>query len=442
MATPPIKTPILEINGVHKKFPRPESNGSYTVLEDVSVRLEQGDFVALLGRSGSGKSTLMRIAAGLIPATSGAVISSGKPVKGSNPDVAMVFQSFALLPWLTVVANVEIGLDNLSLTDSEREKRALDAIRMVGLEGFESAYPKELSGGMQQRVGFARAFVMRPRVLMLDEPFSALDVLTAENLRGEISDLWESGEFPANCVLMVTHNIEEAVLLADRVLIMGANPGHIRGELKVNLPRPRNRKAEEFRSMCDHIYTIMTNPESKVSAFGKRAPVPSTGAAFPLLPHARVGAISGLLELVEEYGGTDDVAVIASRLHLQADDLFPILDAAVMLGFAMVQEGDVSVTPEGHEFAVSDPEEAKEIFRKQVLGHVPLVTMMWDSLKQCKDGNLKADFFVDILDRTHSEEEALNQFRTAVDWGRYAGLFEFDSDEDLLQLPEEEIDFD
>ncbi|MBV8580835.1 MAG: ABC transporter ATP-binding protein, partial [Candidatus Eremiobacteraeota bacterium] len=256
---------LINVSQCCKAFPAPEGKGNFTVLDGVDVTVAPGEVVALLGRSGSGKSTLLRIMAGLIPATSGEIRSSGQPLRGPNPDVAMVFQSFALLPWLTVLGNVELGLEARDVGRVERTKRALKAIDLVGLDGFESAYPKELSGGMKQRVGFARALVVEPKVLFLDEPFSALDVLTAENLRGEIDDLWNAGNFPAKSIVMVTHNIDEAVFLADRVLVLGANPGRVRGEVPIDLPRPHDRKEPRFKALVDYLYTVMTNPTMAIA---------------------------------------------------------------------------------------------------------------------------------------------------------------------------------
>jgi NitT/TauT family transport system ATP-binding protein len=425
--------PLLSVDRVTKTYPRPESGGSFTVLEEVSISIYPGEIVALLGRSGSGKSTILRLIAGLIQPTKGKVYSGERPVVEPNADISMVFQSFALLPWLTVVENVEIGLEAAHLDPKDARKRAQEALKLVGLEGFERAYPRELSGGMQQRVGFARAFVIRPRVLLLDEPFSALDVLTAENLRGEIADLWEAGHFPAESVLLVTHNIEEAIMLADRLVILGTNPGKVRGEIPVRLTRPRERNSKDFRALADHVYTIMTNPESKV--------YPTTSQTGFLdttpLPHARPGAISGLLELVEEYGGPEDVAVISEKLRIEADDLLPILDAAVLLEFAHVEHGDVTLTEIGRKFANAEVEEARVLFRTQILNKAPLVRCMLEALDSSKAGTMKKDFFIDVLDESYSEEEAHAQFDTAVTWGRYAGLFDYDSDEELLTLPQE-----
>jgi NitT/TauT family transport system ATP-binding protein len=426
---------------VTKRFPKPEGKGKFLVLDDVSVSVDEGEVVALLGRSGSGKSTLLRILAGLIPPSEGEVTSGGERLRGPNPNVAMVFQSFALLPWLNVSENVELGLKARGVGPAERSSRALKAIDMVGLDGFESAYPKELSGGMKQRVGFARAFVMSPDVLFMDEPFSALDVLTAENLRGEIGDLWEAGTFPAKSILIVTHNIEEAVLLADRVVILGANPGHVRGTIGVELGRPRNRSGQRFKALVDRIYTAMTNPEVTVSpdlaALDESvAPEQRTSPYAQRLPHARAGGISGLLEFLFEQGGRADIADLAHRLLLDVDELLPIVDAAALLGFAAVAEGDIALTDEGLRFATTDLLTSKDLFRQQALAHVPLLGVMHETLRTKQDGTMRADFFLDILDEHYPEPEAQRQFETAVDWGRYAELFEYDASEERLRLPE------
>lgn len=425
---------IIVAEQISKHFPLPDSKGTFTVLKDVNIHVRDSEVLALLGRSGSGKSTLLRIMAGLIPPSSGRVTSNGKPLNGPNADVAMVFQSFALLPWLTVQENVELGLEAQRVGREERRKRALQAIDMVGLDGFENAYPKELSGGMRQRVGFARALVVRPQVLFMDEPFSALDVLTAENLRGEIGDLWEAGMFPARSILIVTHNIEEAVLLADRVIILGANPGHVRGELQIDLPRPRDRTAARFQALVDYIYTVMTNPEAEVTAVPE--PTAAPPPPFPPLPHARSGGISGLLEILLERGGQDDLPLLAQRLRLEVDDLLPIVDAAVLLGFAEVVQGDVIVSDMGRAFAQADILTSKELFRQQVLAHVPLIVTIVQTLREKQKGGMRADFFLDILDEHYPYDEAQRQFATAVDWGRYAELFEYDAVEERLYLPE------
>jgi NitT/TauT family transport system ATP-binding protein len=425
---------VLIAENITKNFPSP-SGGEQIVLEDVNVNIAQAEVVALLGRSGSGKSTLLRILAGLIPPSSGRVVMEGALLRGPNLGVAMVFQSFALLPWLTVQENAELGLYARGVPKDVCEREAIHALSMVGLEGFEGAYPKELSGGMRQRVGFARAFVMKPNVLMMDEPFSALDVLTAENLRGEISDLWERGAFPAKSVLIVTHNIEEAVLLADRVIILGANPGVVRGEVKVDIPRPRDKKGARFTALVDYIYTVMTNPKAPVED------LPAKGARsdrYLMLPHARVGGISGLLEIVYDRGGREDLPKLAESLRLEVDDLLPAVDASALLEFARVEHADVITTPIGNEFATADVHRSHQIFRQQLLKNVPFASTILETLKQKRDGRIGKEFLLDILDEYFSEEEAEKQFETLVDWGRYAQLFEYDADEERLYRVEEE----
>ena len=432
---------LITVENVSKRFPLPDGKGEFTVLGDVSLAVKAGEVVALLGRSGSGKSTLLRIMSGLIRPSQGVVCSNGQPLRGANPNLAMVFQSFALLPWLTVQDNVELGLAARHVPRQQRRERALKAIDLVGLDGFENAYPKELSGGMKQRVGFARAFVLEPEVLFMDEPFSALDVLTAENLRGEIDDLWNAGTFPSKSILIVTHNIEEAVYLADRVVILGSKPGRIRGELAVNLPRPHDRSSPRFKGLVDYIYSAMTNPDIEVSgevAGRERLPHAQRQAISPFakaLPHVRVGGISGLLELIAEKGkGLDDIPLLAQRLQLEVDDLLPLLDAAVMLGFAEVTNGDVRLTPIGSDFATTTIQRSKDLFRQQALGRIPVLSSIVHTLQEKENQAMRADFFLGIWDDYFPLEEAERQLATAVDWGRYGELFEYDASEGRFHL--------
>jgi len=435
---------LIAVKQVHKSFPLPDGKGEFNVLRDINMTVRAGEVVALLGRSGSGKSTLLRVMAGLIPPSQGRVFSNGKPLYGANKNVAMVFQSFALLPWLTVQENVELGLEAQGMPRDERRHRALKAIDLVGLDGFESAYPKELSGGMKQRVGFARAFVLEPQVLLMDEPFSALDVLTSENLRGEIDDLWNAGTFPSKSILIVTHNIEEGVFLADRVIILGSNPGQVRGEVVIDLPRSHDRTSDRFKALVDYIYTIMTNPEVEVTASAPaivsktptETPVPRSPYA-KALPHARVGGISGLLELIiDQPDGKDDIPRLAERIQLEVDDLLPILDSVVLLGFAEVSQGDVQLTEIGQDFATTTILRSKDLFRQQALQNVPMLSSIVQTLQEKRSRSMRADFFLDLLDEYYPHEEAERQFATVVDWGRYAELFEYDASEDRLYLPE------
>src|SRR5215467_7412344 len=270
---------LLEVRNCRQAYHK-EANAELVVLDDVNLNLREGEIVALLGRSGSGKSTLLRIVAGLLRPTAGEVLWRDRPVKGPAEGVAMVFQSFALFPWLTVQENVELGLEARGVSRAERAERAEAAIELIGLGGFENAYPKELSGGMRQRVGLARALVVHPDLLLMDEPFSALDVLTAETLRTDLIDLWMERKLPVKSVLMVTHNIEEAVLMCDRILVFSSNPGRVASELTVPFPHPRNRLDPAFRQLVDDIYALMTRRPKP----GPRAPAapPTANIAMPL----------------------------------------------------------------------------------------------------------------------------------------------------------------
>jgi NitT/TauT family transport system ATP-binding protein len=397
--------------------------------------------VALLGRSGSGKSTLLRILAGLIQPSHGRVLVKGTPLKGPNADVAMVFQSFALLPWLTVQENAELGLFARGVSKEICEKEATLALSMVGLEGFQGAYPKELSGGMKQRVGFARALVVDPEVLFMDEPFSALDVLTAENLRSELLELWEDKKMPTRAVFIVTHNIEEAVLLGDRIVVLGKNPGRIRTDFHVDLPRPRDRKHPRFTKIVDYIYQVLTKSDSDLALplSGPTSGVAATDARqkYPMLPHARTGGIAGFLEILADHNGREDVYRLADLLSFEIDDLLPIVEAAALLGFVKVTEGDVEITPAGLEFANALILRQKELFRNAALEHVALLKQIKRALESKSDHTLPDDFFHDILDEHFTEEETLRQLETAINWGRYAELFDHDSERKRFFIPEE-----
>jgi NitT/TauT family transport system ATP-binding protein len=391
------------------------------------------EIVALLGKSGSGKSTLLRCIAGLVTPSSGSVSYRGRPLKGINPGVSLVFQTFALLPWLTVQQNVELGLEAQGIEPAERSERALGAIDLIGLDGFENAFPKELSGGMRQRVGFARALVVEPDLLLMDEPFSALDVLTAENLRTELLELWQAGEFPAQAILIVTHNIEEAVMFADRVIVLGTNPGRIRAELNVALERPRDRRDPQFDALVDEIYGIMTERPAAVAAAAEDEQ--EDAGQQLMLPHATVDGIAGLAEIVLAGGGSAELGHLASLLGFEIDDLFPIIDALTILDFATVHDRRLSLTQTGEQFAGADIQASKEIFRQAVLGRVPLVRRIHRALRHSADGTLREGFFLDLLRNHYSADEARAQLDTAIDWARYAELFEYDSARGELTLP-------
>jgi NitT/TauT family transport system ATP-binding protein len=431
-AVPPAP-PIIDARRIEKSFERP-GGGEVQVIAPTDLALEPGMIVALLGPSGSGKSTLLRMLTGLTEPTGGEVLWHGKPLAQSSPNVAIVFQSFALFPWLTVLENVEVPLLARGMKHFERHHKALETLESVGLGGFESAYPKELSGGMKQRVGFARALAVEPEILFMDEPFSALDVLTAENLRGELMELWLKKKIPTKSIMLVTHNIEEAVLLADRIIVLGRNPAKIRADFRVPLLQPRNRAAAEFLLYVDYIYKLMTQPEL-------REEPPSPGAkpprkTFQMLPHARRGSIAGLLELLNDRGGPEDLYRIAEELQMDVGDLLPVVEAAALLSFAKSDKGDVEITPLGKEFAEADIATRKRLFREAALANVALLQQMSSVLKTRSGHTMPLEFFRDILREYFPDAEAQRQIETALNWGRYGDILNYDAGSDRLSLDE------
>jgi NitT/TauT family transport system ATP-binding protein len=413
---------LLDVDRVSRTFPAADGS-TLSVLQDISLSIHDGEIVALLGRSGSGKSTLLRTIAGLIAPTSGEVRYRGRRLTGTNPGASMVFQSFALMPWLTVQSNVELGLRAAGVPDAQCRERALAAIDQIGLDGFETAYPRELSGGMKQRVGFARAFVTQPDLLLMDEPFSALDVLTSENLRGELVDMWSRPDFPTRSICIVTHNIEEAVLLADRVLVLDANPGRIRREVPVRLPRPRDRHSAEFEALVDLLYAALTGREGEPPARPATPPGPLTTP----LPAASVGGMAGLVELVHGAGGCTELPDLAEALLFEVDDLLPIVDAGYLLGLLDVEGVVVRLTETGETWQGASVLDRKAQFSTLAEDRAPLVRTIVSALRGTPGGVLRVGFFRDLLRRGYSADAADDQLEIAIDWGRYGELFHYDA---------------
>jgi NitT/TauT family transport system ATP-binding protein len=435
--TPGAATPIIEARQLEKSYPQPDGS-RIQVIAATDLAVYPGQIIALLGASGCGKSTLLRMLTGLSPASSGAVYWHGHPVGDESPNVSIVFQSFALFPWLTVLENVEAPLEARGMPPIDRRKRSLRIIDAVGLDGFETAYPKELSGGMKQRVGVARALVVEPEVLFMDEPFSALDVLTAETLRGELLELWLGHKIPTRAIFIVTHNIEEAVVLADRIIVLGRNPAHIHADFRVEIPHPRDRKAPKFVELVDSIYRVLTKPEHKDDTAPPRTYAPGVPAPPKaiMLPHTRPGGMAGLLEILADQGGRADLSRLADELSLELDALLPTVETAVLLGMLRVEEGDAFITPTGQEFAAANIQTRKTIFRKAALANVPLLRQMEQALKAKSNRTLSDEFFHDLLDEHFGEEESRRQLETAIQWGRYAEIFDYDAATGKLTLTE------
>jgi NitT/TauT family transport system ATP-binding protein len=427
-----VKSALVTVQGVAQVYHK-GSGGDLQVLQDVNLGLNENEIVALLGRSGCGKSTLLRIIAGLMRPMTGTVTIEGARVEGPAKQVALVFQTFALFPWLTVLDNVEIGLEAQGVAPELRHKRALAAIDLIGLDGYESAYPKELSGGMRQRVGLARALVVHPKLLLMDEPFSALDVLTAETLRTDLLDLWCEGRMPISSILMVTHNIEEAVLMCDRILVFSSNPGRVVAEIAVDLPQPRNRVDPKFRQLVDAIYARMT--ERPTGKPGRDGIFPGTGIAL-MLPRVSPNVLAGLMEAIAAYpySGRADLPALAASLQMEIDDLFPAADLLHLLRFAEVADGDISLADEAKRFVLAGFDERKELFSQHVLTYIPLAAHIKHVLDERPSHRAHASRFRDELEDHMSEGDAEQTLRAVISFARYGEAFAYDDSSDTLSL--------
>ncbi len=421
---------LLDVHELRQSFPRADG-GEHLVLDGVELSLAQGQIVGLLGRTGSGKSTLLRLIAGLAQPSGGTVTYLGERVTGPAPGIAMVFQSFALFPWLTVLENVQLGLEALGLPDAEIRKRALAAIDLIGLDGYELAFPRELSGGMRQRVGFARALVVHPNILLMDEPFSALDVLTAETLRTDFLELWGDGKLPIKGVVLVTHNIEEAVLMCDRILLFSTNPGRIISEIAVDLQQPRNRLDPRFRDLVEKIYVAMT--ARTPTPIGTRLP---TATINTVLPRVSANILAGLIETLAAapYNGRADLPVIADELHLEVDDLFPVADALQLLRLAEIEGGDIKLTDTGKQFAEMGTDDRKRLFQRQLLNYVPLAAHIRHVLQERANHMAPKSRFFDELEDHMSAEDVELTLRAVIGWGRYAEVFAYDDNSGTFSL--------
>ena len=435
-----MSTPIVELKSVDKSFHSADGSARL-VLQDVDFTLHEGEIVALLGQSGSGKSTMLRIMAGLIPADKGQVLYQGLPIYGAARGISMVFQSFALFPWLTVQKNVELGLEAQGVPIKTREKRAQAAIEMIGLSGFEGALPRELSGGMRQRVGIARALVLEPEVLLMDEAFSALDVLTGERLREDILALWNDKAIPTKSILIVSHNIEEAVMMADRVLIFASNPGRVRAELPITLNHPREVESQEVRTLIDNVYGLMTAGSARP---GRLAGVEIKLQLGDRLPEADITRMEGILELLTEepFHGRADLPKLAEDTELTDQELLEVSRALTLLGFVQLAQGDVVITKLGSTYVASTKAERQRIFSKQLLEHVPLIAYIRHGLEQDPSGDLPEDLFLKLLRFTLNQAEAERALSIAIEWGRYGDVFEYNFNTGVIHLPKDERNLD
>jgi NitT/TauT family transport system ATP-binding protein len=427
---PPSREPLLTLEAIGQSYGTPKR--MFSAISQINLSVTEGEFVALLGPSGCGKSTLLRIIMGLQQPTRGRVLYRGQPLSGVNPHASLVFQTFALFPWLTVLGNVEVALKARGMPAKQRTTRALDLLDRVGLDGFETAYPRELSGGMRQKVGFARAMAVEPELLCLDEPFSALDVLSAEALRGELLELWISGKIPTRTLLMVTHSIEEAVFLADRIVVMEKEPGRVVQDLKVALPHPRMRKSPPFLSLVDRVYAILagqTQPEHL-----ELGSAPGEPGRTRSLPQVSINELTGLLEhIVQVPTGREDIYRLAGELKLDSDHLLGLVEAAELLGFATITQGDVLVTPLGETFAEAGILARKQIFAAR-LRRMPLFKWLLAMLQAAEKHQLEWAVMVEALTLEFLPEQAERQMETAVRWGRYAEILAYEDNSEMISL--------
>ena len=432
---------LIEVHGCRQSYHK-EASADLLVLDNVELTLREGEIVGLLGRSGSGKSTLLRIIAGLLRPTAGDVRWRGRPLAGPVPGIAMVFQSFALFPWLTVAENVELGLEAQGVARAERKKRAEEAIDLIGLGGYESAYPKELSGGMRQRVGLARALVVHPDLLLMDEPFSALDVLTAETLRTDLIDLWSERKLPLKSILMVTHNIEEAVLMCDRILVFSSNPGRVAHELRVPFAHPRNRLDPAFRQMVDDIYAVMTRRAPSLATPGTVAAQAPEVTINTKLHAVSTNVLAGLMETLAAppYDGRADLPALAAALQLEADELLPFGETLQLLHLAEFEEGDIRLTEGGRAFVQADTDARKRHFAEALRSHVPLASAIRRTLDERWNHRASSVRFLDELEDHMSPEYAEETLHAVISWGRYGELYAYDEEAAQFFLEAEAVD--
>ena len=421
---------LLQLKDIYQEFGSGQRR--FTAIENVNLDLSVGEFVALLGPSGCGKSTLLRIITGLQPPTRGKVLYRKHQLRGVNPHASIVFQTFALFPWLNVLDNVALALKVKGVDEPERTNIAEDLLDRVGLDGFESAFPRELSGGMRQKVGFARAMAVEPELLCLDEPFSALDVLSAEALRGELLELWTEGKIPTKTILMVSHNIEEAVFLADRIVVMDKDPGRIIAEYRIPLHHPRQRKSPEFQSHVDQVYGILagqtrTEKEEYGAAPGEPGPTRR-------LPEVEIDDLTGMLEhLTESEQAKFDIYLLEDELGIDTDHLLLLTEAAELLGFVSISRGDIELTPLGQTFAQARIPTRKEIFASRA-SRLPLIRWLLEMLRNTENHQLKWKVIHTALGLEFPSEEAESQVDTMINWGRYGELLTYDDRSELIEL--------
>jgi NitT/TauT family transport system ATP-binding protein len=445
--------PLIELRHVSKSYVSADGGSPVTVLDDINLEVQEGEMLALLGQSGSGKSTILRLMAGLTAATQGAVLSHGVPLVGVNRHLSIVFQTFALYPWLTVQENVQVGLIQRRLGPADEQDEIARALELIGLSGYEHAYPKQLSGGMRQRVGFARALVAQPEVLCMDEPFSALDVLTAESLRTQVVDLWRSSQHAGlKSIFLVTHNIAEAVFMATRIVIISSHPGRVRKIIVNPLPYPRDVNSKQFAAMVDQVHAAITAlvlPDEPVAepavvetagvaagavkATAEQAAAPA--ARVEPIPNAPVETIVGLLEIIEDAQETINVFDLSAKIGKEFGETIATVKAAEMLDLVDTPKDDVLMTEAGWYFLAAPTAVRQTLFRQAIM-KLRLFQMLISRLEEAPDGRVDADSVLEELGRLLPYDQPARLLETVIAWGRYAELIDFDQDTNTVHLHE------
>jgi len=434
----PLETPHdtefapMVLSGIVKSYGALAS--SPLILDGIDLTLHDGQILAILGQSGCGKSTLLRIIAGLTPPTRGSALYRGREIHGPTAGIAMVFQSFALFPWLTVMENVAFGLEAQGVGAVERRERSMKAIELIGLDGYENAYPKELSGGMRQRVGFARALVVDPDILLLDEPFSALDVLTAENLRGDLIDLWNDRRIPTRAIVFVSHNIQEAVEVSDRIIVLSTHPGRVRADMQISLPHPRDPDSEEFKAVVDNIYRELAVGVARAHGLAARADA-QIGISHRL-PSAGIQPMLGLIEAIVSppFEGRADLADVAESESLEMDQLLQIVEGMQLLGFATITDMTVTVNAAARAFQEAEIPDRKRLFGEHLLRYVPLIRHIRHVLTSRADHTAPETRFLTELQDYLPPDQSQTILDTAINWARFSELFSYDYDTGMLSL--------
>ncbi|HWH41743.1 MAG TPA: nitrate/sulfonate/bicarbonate ABC transporter ATP-binding protein [Usitatibacter sp.] len=438
---------LVELHRVSKTYEVADGGPDVRILDDIDLTVREGEMLALLGQSGSGKSTILRLVAGLTKPTQGTVLRHGTPLEGVNPDVAIVFQSFALYPWLTVEENVEVGIIRRRVPREEAAGEIQRAIDLIGLAGYENAYPKQLSGGMRQRVGFARALVARPEVLLMDEAFSALDILTAENLRNEVVKLWQDrANAGLKSLFFVTHNIEEAVFMASRILVMSSHPGRITTEIVNPLPWPRDPNAASFEAMMNQVRAAITalalpdQPAERTAAAGRTAPLaeaPASSQRIESIPNVPVALIVGLLEVLEANDESINVFDLSARIAKDFGETIAIVKAAEMLNLVDTPKDEVHMLPPGWYFLAAPLAQRKTLFH-QAIERLRLFQIIEAKLAEAPDERMSADEVKEMLATLLPYDEREHLFQTIVAWGRFADILDYDQDDDTVFLIHED----